>query len=171
MIRAFIRNRLSSEERSLGVSLDYLRDILDTSLRSFVKFALFMPLAQNRRALPVAPYFVARIVAARDEDCGTCVQVEVNLAKKAGVPIDDLRAVIVQTPEKLSEPLADVYHFTEAVVGASGDVERYQGRITRHYGKAALTELALAIAAARFFPITKRALGHARSCSQVSIEL
>ena len=164
MIRTLIRSRLSSEERSLGVSLDYLRDILDTSLRSFIKFSLFMPLAQNRRTLPVAPWFVARIIAARDEDCGTCVQLEVNLAKKAGVPVDVLRAVIVQRPEKLSEPLADVYHFTEAVVGATGDEERYRGRIAQFYGKAALTELALAIAAARFFPITKRALGHATSC-------
>ena len=99
MIRSLILKRLGSEERALGVSLDYVRYILRTSLSSFLKFSLFMPLSKNRRSLPASPYSVGRIVATRDEDCGTCVQIEVNLAKKAGVPIAVLQAVSCQKPD------------------------------------------------------------------------
>ena len=171
MIRFLVLKRLNSEERALGVPLDYLRYIVRTSLRSFFKFSLFMPLAQHRRSLPVSPYYVARLVATRDEDCGTCVQTEVNLAKKAGVPHPVLEAAVHQRPQDLPEDLAEIYRFTEAVVKATGEETRYRQAILVRYGEEALVELSLAIAAARFFPITKRGLGFATSCSLVDVKV
>ncbi len=38
MIRTIIGNRLDAEERVLGGSLDYVRDMLRTSLGAFFKF-------------------------------------------------------------------------------------------------------------------------------------
>jgi hypothetical protein len=73
MIRYLILKQLDKEEHSLGESLEYVRHILRSSLRAFIKFALFTPLAQHRLKLPPTPYRVARIVATQDEDCGTCV--------------------------------------------------------------------------------------------------
>ena len=125
MLRRLILRKLGTEERRMGVSLDYLRHILGTSFKSFFVFTKIMPISNHRRKLPVEPYYVARLVATRDEDCGTCVQIEVNLAKEEGV--------------------AD--------------------------GEPALVELAMAIAVARFFPVTRRALGYATSCSRVEIEV
>ena len=171
MIRSLILKRLDSEERALGVSLDYLRHIVRISLPSFFKFFLFMPLSKNRRSLPASPYSVGRIVATRDEDCGTCVQIEVNLAKKARVPLAVLQAVLQQKPEDLPEDLADVYRFTEAVVKASGGEAPYRERIIGRYGQEAFVELSLAIAAARLFPIIKRSLGYAVSCSLVEVKV
>ena len=74
MIRKFIRSRLTKEERRLGVSLDYLRHILRISLSAFFKFAKIMPMATYRKALPADAYYVARLVATKHEDCGSCVQ-------------------------------------------------------------------------------------------------
>jgi alkylhydroperoxidase family enzyme len=171
MIRYLILKQLEREERSLGESVDYVRHILRSSLPAFVKFALFTPLAQHRRKLPPAPYRVARIVATQDEDCGTCVQIEVNLARKDGVPADLIRAVLNRRLDDLTPELADVYCFTKAVVEASGEEEELRQRIRERYGEEGLVELALGMAAARVFPVTKRALGFATSCALVEVKI
>jgi alkylhydroperoxidase family enzyme len=172
MIRNLILKRLDKEERSLGESVDYVRHIVRSSLPAFFKFALFTPLSQHRHKLPPTPYRVARIIATQDEDCGTCVQIEVNLARKEGVPADVIRAVLNNRPEDLTPELAEVYRFTKAVVGASGEEEQeLRQRIRERYGEEGLVELALGMASARVFPVTKRALGYATSCALVEIKV
>src|SRR3989442_43920 len=72
-----VLRRLDGVERELGESVEYIRHIARVSLRAFFKFAEFLPASRYRRLLPLDAYHVARIAAARDEDCGTCVQIEV----------------------------------------------------------------------------------------------
>jgi alkylhydroperoxidase family enzyme len=169
MLKWLIRKKLASVERDLGESVDYLRFMIDASLPSFLKLTKVLSVADYRRKLPLDAHHVARLVATRDEDCGTCVRIEIRLAKKAGVPIDVIRAVVARTPERLPERLADVYRFTESVVTARYDEDELRGRIGKAYGDAALVELALAIAACRVFPTVKRALGYATSCAKVDV--
>jgi len=171
MIRKLILNRLDKDERFLGESLDYVRHILRTSLAAFFKFALFTPLAQHRRKLPPTPYRIARLIAVQDEDCGTCVQIEVNLARRDGIPADVIRAVLGNRPEELTPELADVLRFAKAVVEASGEEEELRQRLRERYGEEGLVEMALGIAAARVFPVTKRALGYAKSCALVEVKM
>lgn len=171
MIRTLIGNSLNAEERKLGASLDYARDILRTSLPAFLKFAMFMPLSRHREALPRAAYHVARIVATRDEDCGTCVQIEVNLARADGLPVDVIEAVLNENVDALPDDLADVYRFARRVVEASGEDDALRERMRYRYGDDGLVDLALGMASARVFPIVKRTLGHARSCALVKIEV
>lgn len=171
MIRRLILKRLDKEERSLGESVDYVRHLVRTSLPAFFKFALFTPLSQHRRKLPPAPYRVARIVATRDEDCGTCVQIEVNLARRDGVPTDVIRAVLNNRPGDMTPELADVYRFAKSVVEASGGEEELRERVRERYGEEGLVELALGIASARVFPVAKRALGYATSCALVKVKI
>jgi alkylhydroperoxidase family enzyme len=171
VIRQLILLKLASEERKLGESLDYVRHILRTSLGAFLKFIKIMPLAQYRRVLPPGPYHVAQLVATRDEDCGTCVQIEVNMAKKDRVDPGIIHLVLDRRPEELPDDLADVYRFAEAVVTSSGEEGPARERIRARYGEKGLVELALAIASCRVFPITKRALGYAQSCSAVQVRV
>lgn len=165
MIKSFLARRLKAQERELGESVEYLQDVLRASLGGFLKFAMFMPLAQHRRKLPIDAYSVARVVALQHEDCGTCLQVALNLARKAGVSTDVLQAALDGEPERLDPKLADVLEFTREVVCASGLEGPYRDRLRQAYGDEGLVELALAIASVRVFPTAKRALGHARSCS------
>ena len=171
MLKWMIRKKLDSVERRLGVSVDYLRHLLGVSLSAFFKFTKIMPIAAYRRVLPREAAHVARIVAVRDEDCGTCLQVAVNISVQEGVPRHTLQAVLDSRPEMLPEPLADVYRFTEAVVRSSPEADKLRDRIRRHYGDAGLVELALAIASSRFFPIVKRTLGFATSCAEVQVKI
>jgi alkylhydroperoxidase family enzyme len=171
MIRRLIFWQLARAERELGASMDYVRHIARVSLRAFFKFIKILPLDAYRRALPAAPCHVARLVAVRDADCGPCVQIVVNQAKKDRVPAEILRAVLDGELERLPEDLATVYRFTEAVVKATGEEDELREQIRKHYGEEALVELALAIASCRVFPVTKRALGYATSCARVHVEV
>ena len=51
------------------------------------------------------------------------------------------------------------------------DATGYVGRKRRHYGEEALVELAMTMAVCRVFPITKRALGYAQSCSKMTVQV
>jgi alkylhydroperoxidase family enzyme len=171
MLRRLILGRIASAEKDWGVSLEYCRFILRVSLRAFFKFGKFLAVDEYRRVLPPGPCYVARIVAIRDEDCGTCVQIAVSQAKKAGVPAELLRAVLDGKLDRLPEELRDAYHFAEAVVTANGEEDTWRERIRLRYGDEGLIEMALAIASCRVFPITKRALGYAVSCSAVAVRV
>jgi alkylhydroperoxidase family enzyme len=171
MLRWLIRKRLAAVERDLGVPVDYVRHILDVSLGAFLRCGMVMPLEKYRRSLPAGPYHVARLVAVRHEDCGPCVQIVVNLAKKDGVAPQVLQAALAAAPDALPEDLADAYCFAEAVVTRSGDEDRLRERIRQRYGEAGLVEMALAIAVCRIFPTAKRGLGYATSCSKVTVHV
>ena len=171
MLRFIIFKKLASEERKLGESVDYVRHIVRTSLSAFLRFAKIFSIATYRKALPIDAKRVAEIVASRDEDCGTCVQIGINLAKADGVSSEILTAVINRTPDELPPPLRDVVLFTEAVVTSDPAANELRSRVEGHYGQAGLVELALAIASSRFFPIVKRSLGYATSCELVAFKV
>ena len=171
MLRKFILSRLDKEERRLGASLDYLRHILRVSLPAFFKIAKLMPMATYRKALPVDAYHVARIVATKHEDCGSCVQIQINLAKEDGVSLDTIRATLDGKADALNKELADVYHFTEAVVQHTGRDDEWRSALRQRYGEQGLIDLAFGITTSRAFPTTKRVLGYAQSCSVVDWSL
>src|SRR2546422_1159711 len=120
MLRWLIGKRLNAAERTLGVSLEYARHILRVSLRAFFKFIKIMPLAEYRRALPAAPFYAARIVAIRHDDCGECVQIAVNQAKNAGVSAGLIQAVLAGRWGGLPDDLGAARRRVAAVVGADG---------------------------------------------------
>src|SRR5262245_23832913 len=158
MLRWFINRRLAAEERKLGVPLEHARHILRTSLRAFLKFIKVLPAAEHRRAMPAEPFYAARVVAARHDDCGECVQIAVNQAKNAGVRPELLRSVLAGRLDEVPEEVAEACRFAAAVVAASGAEDELRERVRRRWGEEALVELALTIAVGRVFPTAKRAL-------------
>lgn len=171
MLRRLILGRIAAAEKNLGVPLDYCRYMIRNSLRASFKFAKFLAVDEYRRALPSGPCYVARIVATQHEDCGSCVQIAVNQAKKAGLPTEVLRAVVDGRVNDLPDELQDAYRFAEAVLTASSEQDSLRERIRRLYGDEGLIEMALAIATCRTFPTVKRALGYAVSCSAAPVRV
>jgi alkylhydroperoxidase family enzyme len=145
--------------------------VLDVSVRAFFKFLRVVGLATYRRALPLGAFHVARIVATRDEDCGTCVQLTVNQAKHEGVSASVLRAVVDARPDDLPEPEREAYLFASAVCAKDGSEGELREKVRARFGEEGLVELAFAIASSRVFPVTKRALGYATSCSKVEVSV
>ena len=171
MLRWLLRRKLAQEEQRLGESLDYLRHILDVSVSAFLRFASFMPLANSRKTLPKEAWFTAQLVALQKVDCGTCLQIGVNLARESGVSPQLLRAVLDGRLEDLPAELVDVFHFTQQVVTATGDEDELRETLRQRYGECGLIELAYAIASSQIPPTVKRCLGYARSCRLVHVEV
>lgn len=173
MLQRIIEIQLQRQEVRLGSgTLDYLRHLLRVAPRTFWAFARGQPLLQHRHLVPATPYHIARIAATQAEDCGTCVQIAVNLARHAGVAPRLLQAAVAGKVDQLPDDLAAVYYFAKAVARAdTEEVDRWRPVVERLLGEAGLGELALAIAAARVFPAVKRALGFATSCALVQVSV
>lgn len=166
-----IERKIDAAGRRLGDPLEYMKAILRASKPAFFRFAKIFAIAEYRGKLPADAYHVARIVAALDEDCGTCVQIEVNVAIEARVDREIIRHVLDQKPDLLPENLQQLYKFVRGVVASSQDEVLHRPQIAKLYGEDGIAELALAIGASRFLPIVKRTMGHATSCSKVVISV
>ena len=171
MYRTITDFLIRSMEDELDASLDYLRTIAQESGGAFVKFLLFAPMSDHRETIPPEAAAIARIVSTRAQDCGTCVQIGVNTARKNGVSRSVVEAALSDEPDDLTEPLADVYHFARAVVRREvSAAEPYRERVRKNYGRDGLVDLALAIGSAQVFPLIKRTLGESEACRLVELQ-
>lgn len=171
MLKAILRSRIDAADRRLGVSSDYLKYMLQTSLTGFLKFAKVFAPSAYRAKLPAGVYHAARIVATQDADCGPCVQIVVNLALADGISAETLRAVLDREYSRLAPELVEVVQFTEHVVRGTYEEEALRSSLKQRYGDAGLVELAIAISMVRVYPIAKRVLGYAASCEKVKVVL
>lgn len=169
LISRFMERRLVAEEKAHGISLAYLRCMLRAAPAHFFKFLKVMPLAGFRRVLPPEVYHLARIVTARHEGCGSCLQSELYLARMAGTGEHVIQAALMDNPCSLLPNLAEVHLFTQSVLERTEEEDLYRESIVQRYGENGLIELALAIAVGRMFPTVKRALGYSTHCAQGAI--
>jgi hypothetical protein len=158
---------IKKNEKFLGVSLDYLRFIAKTSLPLFWKFGKILSFSNCRKAAPANDFHLATILATKHEDCGTCLQIAINLAKKDGASLEVIKAAAEMKPDSLSRNLQKTYAFALACLTPEGPSTKMREEILTHLGPKALVEISMGIAAARVFPTVKRSLGFAVSCSKV----
>lgn len=171
MLRWLIRRKLDAEEKKLGVSIDYVRHVLEISPSAFFRFAAIMPFANSRKVLPKEAWFMAQIATLQHEDCGPCLQIGINQALENGVGRHLIRAVLDGELADLPAELVDVVEFSRSVATAAGDEGNLREVLRTRYGERGLIELAYAIASSRIPPTVKRALGYAQSCSQATISV
>lgn len=170
MINTLIERRLRSFERTFNYSMDYARDLLAADRKAFFLFSRLMAASAYRKALPLRPWHVARLLATLREDCGPCAQLCVQMAEADGVDASSLRAVIDQQPEKLPEDARLAYAFTDAVLRRDLQADSLRAQIVERWGPAALATLALAITSARLYPTLKYALGHGHHCVKLVVD-
>jgi hypothetical protein len=171
MLRWLIKRKLNSEEKKLGESIDYIRHIVDVSPAAFLRFCSLLPFANCRKVLPKDAWFVAQIVALQHEDCGTCLQIGVNLARQSSVDPALIRATLDGEFQQMPPEIVDVIHFTQSVVSADEGDDSLRETLRERYGERGLIELSYVIASSRIPPTVKRALGYAKSCSLVPVQV
>lgn len=171
MIRRWIEKKFKAFEETTGESADYMRDLLNHSPRGFFLFMLFMPLTSFRGRLSKEAFHIARIYTIQHEDCGPCLQTVVAMAALGGVDPALIQAALQNNKAALPKDLAAVAEFTQAVLERKLELEDAREIITQFFGEKGVTELALVIASVRVYPVVKRAMGYARSCSKVQISM
>jgi alkylhydroperoxidase family enzyme len=169
MLKWLLRRRIAAFERAFGYDMSYARDILEASPRALMAFGRIRGLANYRRGVPRDAYYVAKLVAARAEDCGPCTQLVVTMAEHAGVAPAVLRAVLARDERGMTADAALGFRFAEAVLTHNVRADEPRDEILRRWGRHALISLGFAIAASRVFPTVKYALGHGHACTRILV--
>lgn len=163
------REQLTEFENHYAYDASYIRVLMDSSPDGFWLFRQAQAMAGHRKSLPADAHFVACITTMNSEGCGTCAQLNLRMAVEAGVGRDILQSLI-ENPETLPSPLADVQQHTLFALGAGQDDSARLERLRSHFGDEAVAELAMCIAGARMYPTMKRALGKETSCQSLTLD-
>ena len=169
-MRWWINHRLNKMQQFLGVPIDETRYILKHSEKALIAYAGLGKISRFQKSLPADVYATAKIAAYKQEDCGSCLQITVNLARKAGVSAELIRTLVAGRTVDLTPELREVYQFAEEQANRVDNPELRE-RLRQQYGDEGLITLALAITSAGTFPTLKRALGFATSCSRIEIKV
>jgi alkylhydroperoxidase family enzyme len=175
VVGAALAGRLSEAmirygERKLGVTLDYLREVAANAPAAFRMLGRVSQLGQSLKPAERHATHMATLGAAMHDDCGTCVQIHINLARQEGVAEDVLRRAVMGEVGTLPPPLAASFRFGEAVAANDPEMHELREKLEAEFGKRAVIEMAIGIAFARFYPSIKRALGHAKSCAVLRLD-
>jgi alkylhydroperoxidase family enzyme len=170
MLRWYLEKKIAAAERELGVPATETRYILRHSIDALFAYASLRKIAHYRGMLPADVYAAAKIAAYRQQDCGSCLQITVNLARKSGVSAELIRTLLDGRTDVLPEELREVSQYASEQANRI-DNPALRERLRQRYGDAGLIALALAITSAGTFPTFKRAVGLATSCSQVQITI
>jgi len=156
-------------ERSFNYDASYMRDVLDASPATFLKFSVVTGLVQ-RKAAPAEALAAAGIAATLREDCGPCTQIGVDIAERTGVPATVLRGILAGDARAMGETAALAWRFAQASLDRDMEAaDPLRDEIVRRWGPKALVAISLAIVTGRMYPTLKYALGHGKSCSRIVV--
>lgn len=161
---------INNFEEHYNYDSTYMREMLESSLVGYSKFVNAIPLTSHREHLDLETFWVAKLASVKTEDCGECLQLNVNMAKEAGVSAEIIRGVIMQS-ERLSNDLKDVFDYAVGVSLNQLDNEELLSRIEMRFDKGQLIELGVCISTAKIFPVIKRSIGYAKSCALIELEM
>jgi hypothetical protein len=169
-MRSWIARRvLRAMSKRYGYDTSYLEMMLQESPAAFFKFAKLMKAAGHREAVPVDAGFAAKLVGALAEDCGPCTQLCVDMALEAGMPRDQIEAVLRRDPFAMGEATRLGFRFADAVARRSGADDEHRDAVRARWGQKGVIDLTLALQMGRLFPMVKAGLGYAKECRRVTV--
>lgn len=164
MLHMITNHFISKAELRLGVPLEYVRAIAAVSTGLLNRYNRFFGFLDPNKHAPPSAYYVARIRGAMAADCGTCVEIEFNLASQAGVEDKLIAAALRGDPDAMDPQFGAVCQLTDAVVANRIDDPDAREAVIAAYGEAGLIELSYAMNGAALLPGVKRAMGYAVAC-------
>lgn len=164
MLKNIARRFVKKAEKRIGVELDYAHQIARTDLSLMVRYGKIFRFLDPNMEVPALAYHTARLRGAAIADCGTCVEVEINLAKKAGVPLRAIDEILRADYSGLPDDVRAVAQLSDAVVGRREDHPEARLQIVNSYGDAGLIEVSFAMNGAALLPGIKRAMGYTTTC-------
>lgn len=150
-----------------GYDTSYLTELVDADTSGAFKLGLVSPFTDHRFGLAAAPYFAARITAARQTDCGSCLRLTIAMAREAGVPMRDIRAMLLGGAETAPREMSLARHYAEAVLANDPALMNVLAACEALWGKTGVAGLAAATVSGSFYPLLKRGLGHGNACEPV----
>src|SRR5678816_3827547 len=115
MLTWLIKKRIAAFEKKYGYDTSYLRDLAETDLRAFFKFARAASIGNYRRDIPSEALHAVRLAAIVAEDCGPCTQLCVAFALEDGIAPRTIAAVLAGDERAMPEIAHLGYRFVRAV--------------------------------------------------------
>lgn len=168
---SMIEQRVAASEQHLGVRLDYMREIGRIAPALLAKFGTIAGLSRQDVTAPAEVLHFATLGAVQVDDCGECVQIHVNLALKDGIAPAHLQAALDNRLTDLPPLQALALRFGRAAAENDPALETLAEQLQAKLGRRAMFDLAFALGLARFYPVLKRALGYAKSCSLIRLKV
>ena len=163
-------NQITAFETHYHYDAGFLKDMVQHAPGSYDHFQHFQTMARHRELLSTEVFWIAKIASMQQEDCGGCLQLNLNMAREKGLPVAWLSAAL-DGGSTLPAHLQQVLHYARQVA-AQGSVEpELMEAMQQAYSKGQLLELGVAIASAKVYPTIKRALGLTQACQAVTITL
>lgn len=150
--------------------VSYLTHMLDVSPPAFMKFTGVMKLAQHRGAAPSDAMFAAALVGALEEDCGPCVQLNVDMALEAGMSSKSIEAVLTRNQAAMNADTRLGFLFADTLVRRAPEEDEARDAVREEWGEAGVVDLTLAVQISRVFPMVKAGLGYAKTCRRVQVD-
>jgi hypothetical protein len=163
------RRMLRATGKRYGYDTSYLQMMLKESPSAFFKFAGLMKAAGHREVVPIDASFAAKLVGALAEDCGPCTQLCVDMALEAGMPKDQIEAVLRRDSRAMNGDTVLGFRFADAVAGRRGDDDEYREAVRTQWGERGVIDMTMALQMGRMFPMVKAGLGYAKECQRVSV--
>ena len=170
-MRSWIARRLLRRYgKHYGYDTSYLDMLLKESPAAFFKFAPLMKASRHREVVPIEASFAAGITGAKAEDCGPCAQLVVDMALEAGVPKDQVEAIVRRDVRAMSDSVVLAFRFADAVTRRSLDEDEHRDAVRAQWGEKGVIDLAFALQMGRMFPMMKAALGYAKECRRITVD-
>ncbi len=169
MLRAIARHRLRKMSAHYDYDVSYMEWLLDRSPSAFFKFAKLMDAARHLEAAPVNAYFAAKLVGALVEDCGPCAQLVVDMSAEAGMPTDQIAAVLRRDTDAMRDDTMLGFRFADAITARSTNEDDVRDAVRSTWGDKAIVDLTLGLQIGRMFPMIKAGLGFAKECRRVQV--
>jgi len=164
MIRSVLYWLGRQHQRRLGVSTPYFDEVIRHAPGAVVPILGFLPATGYGSRMPVTALHMVRLGAAVSQDCGTCVEIGVQMASRDGVSPPLVEAAITGQGGRLDAGLAAALRFGERIARRQ-DAPGEREVIRAHFGNAGLVEASVAEAGSLTFPALQRGLGFSRACS------
>lgn len=162
---------LEGFQNHYNYDITYMKEMLKANPKAFEVFQNFLPMASFKEKASAQIVFVAKLTSMKNEDCGKCLQLNVDMALEAGVNKDIVKEVVFNEGQNLPKELKDIYDFS-LLISKNEQVPSFlYDKINEKYSKDVLTEIALAIASAKVFPAIKRVFDDFHSCSVIQLKV
>lgn len=162
---------LESFQSHYDYDTNYMKEMLISAPKAYSTFEAFLPMASFIDKSPTDVLFTAKLTAMKNEDCGACLQLNIDMAIEAGVKKEIIKEIVFNNGENLPTDLKTMYSFALAVSNNETIDSNLYAKINEMYSKEIIVEIALALASTKIFPAVKRVLNNIKSCSMIKIKV
>ncbi len=165
MIKKWLKQNIAKFERRYDYDASYLHAIIEAKTSAGIKLAITTGFLAENFGAPANLVYAAKIRSTLRADCGPCLRLAITMAEQAECPPDVIQTALGLTDT--SEEAKTGADFADVVLDNNPGLLESSENIRQRYGDEALYGLAIAINAGQFYPLLKRAMGHAANCEPV----